>query len=68
MARRDDRYVQAIDGKKIPILTLDQKWHRLFTQTGVSAEIRRKEEPAPAPKDYGFTRQTFLDLAALDKL
>ena len=44
MARRDDRYVQAIDGKKIPILTLDQKWHRLFTQTGVSAEIKRKEE------------------------
>lgn len=31
-------------------------------------EIRRQEEPAPAPKDYGFTRQTFLDLAALDKL
>ena len=31
-------------------------------------EIRRKEEPTPAPKDYGFTRQTFLDLAALDKL
>ena len=44
MARRDDRYVQAIDGKKIPSLTLDQKWHRLFTQTGVSAEIKRKEE------------------------
>lgn len=31
-------------------------------------EIRRKEEPTPAPKDYGFTQQTFLDLAALDKL
>ena len=31
-------------------------------------EIRRQEEPAPAPKDYGFTQQTFLDLAALDKL
>lgn len=31
-------------------------------------EIRRQEEPTPAPKDYGFTRQTFLDLAALDKL
>ena len=44
MAHKDDRYVQAIDGKKIPILTLDQKWHRLFTQTGVSAEIKRKEE------------------------
>lgn len=29
---------------------------------------RSPEEPAPAPKDYGFTRQTFLDLAALDKL
>ena len=44
MARKDDKYVQAIDGKKIPILTLDQKWHSLFTQTGVSAEIKRKEE------------------------
>lgn len=32
------------------------------------AEIRHREEPAPAPKDYGFTQQTFLDLAALDKL
>ena len=42
MARKDDKYVQAIDGKKIPILTLDQKWHSLFTQTGVSAEIKRK--------------------------
>jgi len=44
LAHKDDRYEQAIDGRKIPILTLDQKWHRLFTQTGVSAEIKRKEE------------------------
>ena len=42
MARKDDKYVQAIDGKKIPILTLDQKWHRLFTQTVGSAVINRK--------------------------
>lgn len=31
-------------------------------------EIRRQEDPAPASKDYGFTQQTYLDLAALDKL
>lgn len=33
------------------------------------AEIRHSEpEAAPAPKDYGFTRQTYLDLAALGDL
>ncbi|MDD6491968.1 MAG: hypothetical protein PUG54_07075 [Firmicutes bacterium] len=33
MSRKDDIYEPALAGKKIPILTLDNKWHRLFTQT-----------------------------------
>lgn len=30
MADRDDTYEKALKGKKIPILILDNKWHRLF--------------------------------------
>ena len=33
-------YMSALEGKKIPILTLDNKWHQLFTQTEMSAEIK----------------------------
>ena len=31
-------------GKKIPILTLDHKWHKLFSQTEPSRRIKRLEE------------------------
>lgn len=46
MARSEDSFREALTGKKIPILTLDNKWHRLFTQaqTEVPFEIRRGEE------------------------
>lgn len=43
-------------------------YRKLNTPPKTREEIRHREEPAPAPKDYGFTQQTFLDLAALDKL
>ncbi|MCR4908283.1 MAG: hypothetical protein K5985_05575 [Lachnospiraceae bacterium] len=29
----DDKFEQALKGVKIPVLTLDNKWHRLFTKT-----------------------------------
>lgn len=32
MAKKTDEYRAALLGKKIPILTLDNKWHQLFTQ------------------------------------
>lgn len=44
MGRREDVYKPALTGKNIPILTLDNKWHRLFTQTGISPQIQKKEE------------------------
>ncbi len=39
MAKREEAYMSALQGKSIPILTLDNKWHQLFTQTGMTPEI-----------------------------
>ncbi len=44
MSRSDEVYKPAITGKKIPILTLDHKWHRLFTQIDSNSEIKKLEE------------------------
>ena len=39
MARDDNVYMSALEGKSIAILTLDDKWHQLFTQTEMTPEI-----------------------------
>lgn len=46
MARSDEVFRGALAGKDIPLLTLDNKWHQLFTQaqTEVSGDIKRNEE------------------------
>ena len=44
MSRKDEIYSPALKEKKIPILTLDNKWHRLFTQTNPNKTILRHEE------------------------
>ena len=41
MSRTDDIYKHALVGKKIPVLTLDNKWHHLFTQAGPDKHINR---------------------------
>ena len=38
MSDKGEFFEQALAGKKIPVLSLDHKWHRLFTQTGVSTK------------------------------
>lgn len=43
MARTDEVFQPALIGKKIPILTLDHKWHKLFTQREQTPEIKRLE-------------------------
>ncbi len=40
MAKSDEDFTRALQGKKIPILTLDNNWHRLFTQTNPTPEIK----------------------------
>ncbi len=39
MKRTEDVFRQALAGKRIPILTLDHKWHRLFTQAESNPSI-----------------------------
>ena len=44
MSKMNEEFEQALAGKKIPILTMDNKWHQLFTQTEQTAEIKEMEE------------------------
>ena len=39
MSRTDNFYKPALEGKNIPILTLDNKWHQLFGRAGKSEQI-----------------------------
>lgn len=41
MAKSEDYFKEAIAGKKLPILTLDNKWHRLFTQNNQDKETKK---------------------------
>lgn len=44
MPKDQDFFREVLIGKKIPILTLDNQWHKLFTQTGDNEELKVKEE------------------------
>lgn len=44
MSEKDEDFRAALQGKNIPILTLDNKWHKLFTQTGASDKMKSLEE------------------------
>ena len=44
MANKEKTYEQALKGKRIPILTLDNKWYRLFTMMEPEPELKRLEE------------------------
>ena len=44
MTLEEETFREALVGKKIPILTLDNQWHKLFTQTGDNDEIHDLEE------------------------
>lgn len=43
MSKTDEEFEHALIGKKIPILTLDNKWHQLFNESERTAEIKRME-------------------------
>lgn len=44
MPKDQEAFREALVGKKIPTLTLDNQWHKLFTQTGDNEELKNKEE------------------------
>ena len=41
MANKEKTYEQALKGKRIPVLTLDNKWYRLFTMMEPDPELKR---------------------------
>lgn len=43
MSKNDKDFLKALENKKIPVLTLDHKWHRLFTQIESNSEIKELE-------------------------
>ena len=44
MSRTDDIFKPALSKIRLPILTLDNKWHRLFTQANETKEIKALEK------------------------
>lgn len=44
MTGKDDVFKNALSGKKIPILTLDNKWHKLFGPDDMTSQIKSLEK------------------------
>ena len=44
MGRVEDKYIPALEGKKIAAVTLDHKWHQLFTRVDKTRKIIEKEQ------------------------
>lgn len=44
MSKRNDLFQSALTVKRIPILTLDNKWHRIFTQKKPDKKLKRLED------------------------
>ena len=68
MSRKEDVFIPALKDKKIPLLTLDNTWHRLFTQTAPSPEILKlSEELNELLKKQGKLNNDTKDIKALKK-
>ena len=68
MAKSDEVYMSALEGKSIPILTLDNKWHQLFTQTEMTPEIEQLADQLNALVERdGKIRSGTKDLKKLKK-
>ena len=52
--KEDKDFEKALSGKKIPILVLDQKWHRLFAIHGKTDEIAAAEHELDELEGYGL--------------
>ncbi|MBR6308276.1 MAG: hypothetical protein IKR39_06665 [Lachnospiraceae bacterium] len=68
MSRKEDVFIPALKDKKIPLLTLDNTWHRLFTQTDPSPEIvKLSDELNELLKKQGKLNNDTKDIKALKK-
>ncbi len=61
-------YLKALEGKNIPILTLDHNWHRLFSQGRTTPEIQALEEKVNSLlKEQGRVNTELREINALKK-
>ncbi len=44
MAGSEEKFKEALKDKRIPVLTLDNKWHKLFGRSSATKEIQRLEK------------------------
>ncbi|MDE6748918.1 MAG: hypothetical protein K2K21_07645 [Lachnospiraceae bacterium] len=44
MSKKEDVFKNALEGKKIPVLILDNKWHKIFNHADTTHEIKVLEE------------------------
>lgn len=44
MAGKEEVYLKALQGKRIPVLTLDHKWHHLFSMMEPDKQLQKTEE------------------------
>lgn len=68
MADKGDTFEKALEGKKIPVLVLDNKWHRLFdTMERDKTVCRLEEELNIALKRQGKLNTQLKDLKRIKK-
>ena len=61
-------FLRALEGKNIPILTLDHNWHRLFSQGRTTPEIQELEEKVNSLlKEQGRVNTELREINALKK-
>lgn len=44
MSKNTEKFLEALNGKKVPLLTLDNKWYKLFRRVEKTSEIDNLEE------------------------
>lgn len=44
MSKKEDVFKNALEGIKIPVLILDNKWHKIFNHAGTTYEIKALED------------------------
>ena len=65
---KEEEYKAALSGRKIPVLTLDNKWHKLFTQTGSTKQIEAlTEQLNELIREQGRVNNEIKDIKKLKK-
>lgn len=65
---KEEEYKAALIGKKIPVLTLDNKWHQLFTQTESTRQIEALSEKLnELVREQGRVHNEIKDIRKLKK-